>query len=269
MKRIQALFLIALVALSARLMAADGDFPYRARYPDAPIMDTETLHKQLDTLAIVDVRSRYEFDTLRIKGAVSVPLSDKNFVERVKALAQQGKAVVCYCNGHTCHKSYDAVLLLQRARVANVFVYDNGVFGWAKAHPELTVLIDKTPIKADELIEEERFKARLLAPKDFANRVGNGVMVLDIRDRVQRDNMLFPFKEQRAQLDEKARIEALLEQVKREGKTLLVYDATGKQVQWFQYHLESKGIKDYYFMKNGAQGYYDATLGKVELGKAP
>ncbi len=260
------LFLFLALGLAPSLYAAD-DFPLRARYPDAPVISTDELLKKIDAVTIVDVRSRYEYDTLRIKGAQHISVSDKDFVEQVKALQEkQNKPIVFYCNGRTCHKSYDATILAQRSRINNVSVYDEGVFGWAKAHPERTVLIDKTPIKPTDLIEEEDFKTRLLDPKDFAAKVNQSI-VLDIRDRAQRDNMLFPFKEQRAQLDEKAKIDAAVAQAKHEGKPLLVYDAAGKQVQWFQYYLESKGVKEYYFMKGGAEGFYNATLGKVSLGK--
>lgn len=89
---------------------------------------------------------------------------------------------------------------------------------------------------------------------------------MDVRDRAQRDSAFFPFKEQRAQLDEIQKIDAAIEGAKTQGKTLLVYDQTGKQVQWFQYYLESKGVKDYYFMKGGAQAHFDHFLGKVVLG---
>ncbi|MEK7816390.1 MAG: hypothetical protein AAB294_06180, partial [Pseudomonadota bacterium] len=58
----------------------------------------------------------------------------------------------------------------------------------------------------------------------------------------------------------------IIERAKKEKKTLLVYDQVGKQVQWFQYYLESRGLKDYYFMKGGAQAYSDATYGKVSFG---
>lgn len=269
MKFVKVLCLLATLAIPPLAVAADTAFPYRTRYPDAPVLDAAELFRRIEQVNIIDVRSRYEFDTLHIKGAVNIPLSDKDFTDRVKALTQtNAKPMVFYCNGRTCHKSYDAVTLLQRTRVGNAAAYDAGIFEWAQKYPSHTVLLGKSPIKPGDLIDDARFAARLLAPKDFAARVGNASLVLDVRDRVQRDTLLFPFKEQRAQLDEVAKIDAALEQAKREGKTLLVYDATGKQVQWFQYYLEHRAVKDYYFMKNGAQGYYDATLGKVELGKA-
>ena len=102
--------------------------------------------------------------------------------------------------------------------------------------------------------------------KAFEAKIGPNTIVLDVRDLVQRDSPLFPFKEQRVQLDEKDKLDAIIEQAKREKKTLLVYDAVGRQVDWFQYSLERKGLSDYYFMKGGAQGHFDAKHGKISLG---
>ena len=171
-----------------------------------------------------------------------------------------------YCNGKTCHKSYEAALLAAKARVTNVYAYDAGIFDWAKANPERTTLRGRTPIQVSDLISDDQFKAHLLDPKMFAASIGPKTLVLDVRDRAQRDTALFPFKEERAQLDETARLDALVDRARTEHKTLLVYDQVGKQVQWFQYHIESRGFKDYYFMNGGAQAYFDATLGKVVLG---
>jgi rhodanese-related sulfurtransferase len=247
---------------------AQGDeFPMRVRYPDVEVISTADLAKQYADVVIVDVRTKYEYDTLHIKDAVLLPLGT-NFGERALALrAKSGnKKLVFYCNGKTCHKSYEAALLAERARVANVVAYDAGIFDWAKSNPDLTVLRGRTPIKPTDLISAEDFKAHQLEPKAFEEKIGSNAIVLDVRDKRQRDTALFPFREQRAQLDDAKKLEAIIDEAKAKNKTLLVYDEVGKQTQWFQYHLESKGLKDYYFMKDGAQGYFDATLGKVVLG---
>ena len=246
--------------------AANEEYPYRVRYPDVTIMTTDELNKKFNEVVVIDVRSKYEYDTLHVKDAINIPLKS-GFGDKVAALRQkQNKPFVFYCNGKTCHKSYDAALLADKARVDRVFAYDAGIFDWAKAQPEKTALLGKSPIKPGELIDEKDFKERLLAPKAFDAKVGDKSIVLDVRDKRQRDSALFPFKEQRAQLDEMKKIDAVVDEAKAKNKTLLVYDEAGKQVQWFQYYLESKGIKDYYFMKGGAQGHFDALYGKVVLG---
>jgi rhodanese-related sulfurtransferase len=245
--------------------AASDEYPYRVRYPDVSVITTADLSKRFDEVVVIDVRSKYEYDTLHVKDALHVELKT-GFGEKVAALRQKyNKPFVFYCNGKTCHKSYDAALLAAKARVDDVYAYDAGIFDWAKAQPEKTALLGRSPIKSEELISSDKFKARLLEPKAFSAKVDDAV-VLDVRDKRQRDSALFPFKEQRAQLDETRKIDAVVAEAKARNKTLLVYDEAGKQVQWFQYYLENKGVKDYYFMKGGAQGHFDATLGKVVLG---
>ena len=266
-KRLVGVLLLVLSGLAHPLAtAANEEFPLRVRYPDVPVMSTEELSKRFNEVLVIDVRSKYEFDTLHVKDSVNVPLATGFGEKMVQLRAKHKRPFVFYCNGKTCHKSYDAVLLAAKARLDNLYAYDAGIFDWAKAEPEKTALLGRSPIKPENLIDENSFKAHLIEPKDFAARVGDKSLVLDVRDRVQRDTALFPFKEQRAQLDDTKKLDAVIEEAKAQKKTLLVYDQTGKQVQWFQYYLESKGMKDYYFMQGGAQAYYDATLGKVVLG---
>jgi len=245
--------------------AASNEFPYRVRYPDVSVMTTDDLNKRFNDVIVIDVRSKLEFDTLHVKEALHVEMKS-GFGDKIAALRQkQNKPFVFYCNGKTCQKSYQAALLAAKARVDDVYAYDAGIFDWAKAQPDKTVLLGKSPVKPENLISSEDFKKRLLDPKVFGSKVDSSI-VLDVRDKRQRDTALFPFKEQRAQLDELKKIDAVISEAKAKNKTLLVYDQTGKQVQWFQYYLESHDLKDYYFMKGGAQGHFDAILGKVVLG---
>jgi rhodanese-related sulfurtransferase len=238
------------------------EFPHRAFFPDTPVMSTADLRAQLGSVTVIDVRSHYEYETLHIKNAVNVPLSDKLFEESVAKLqARSERPMVFYCNGRTCKKSYDATRRALRAKIGAVYVYDAGIFEWAQNHPDQTVLLGKSPIKVTDLIDPVRFQAHLLAPKDFQAKVGASAIVLDVRDRQQRDSAVFPFQEERARLDEKAKLDAVIRRAKAENKTLLVYDKVGHQVQWFQYYLESKGLRDYYFLNGGSEGFFQATLG--------
>jgi len=267
MKKLLWVLLLALTGLVQPLAnAAEKEFPYRVRYPDVSIMTTEELGKRYNEVLVIDVRSKYEFETLHVKGAVNVPLKTGFGEKMVQLREKHNKPFVFYCNGKTCVKSYDAALLAAKARLDNIYAFDAGIFDWAKAQPEKTALLGVSPVAADKLISSDSFKARLLAPKDFSARVGDKSVVLDVRDRRQRDTALFPFKEERAQLDELKKVDVAIEKALTQKKTLLVYDQTGKQVRWFQYYLENKGVKDYYFMKGGAQAHFDHILGKVVLG---
>lgn len=246
--------------------AASDEFPFRSRYPDVAVMTTEELGKRFNEVLVIDVRSKYEYDTLHVRGAVNVPLKVGFGEKMVELREKHKKPFVFYCNGKTCVKSYDAALLAAKARLEDTYAYDAGIFDWAKAQPENTALLGQTPVSPDKLISSDRFKAHQLAPKDFSARVGDKSVVLDVRDRRQRDSALFPFKEERAQLDELKKIDEVIQTALAQKKTLLVYDQTGKQVQWFQYYLENKGVKDYYFMKGGSQAHFDHFYGKVVLG---
>jgi rhodanese-related sulfurtransferase len=270
MCELKKLLLALLLTLSGLVQplahAANEEYPYRVRYPDVSIMTTEELGKRYKEVLVIDVRSSYEYDTLHVKDAVNVPLKTGFGEKMVKLRETHKKPFVFYCNGKTCVKSYDAALLAAKARLEDIYAYDAGIFDWAKAQPEKTVLLGQSPVAPDKLIDSKTFKAHLLEPKDFSARVGDKSLVLDVRDRRQRDSALFPFKEQRAQLDELKKIDVVIENARAQKKTLLVYDQTGKQVRWFQYYLENKGMKDYFFMKGGAQAHFDHFLGKVVLG---
>jgi hypothetical protein len=67
-------------------------------------------------------------------------------------------------------------------------------------------------------------------------------------------------KERWASLDDQKKLKAYLRRAAMEKKTLFIYDEVGKQVRWLQYTLEEEKIHDYYFMKNGAKGYYETLM---------
>jgi rhodanese-related sulfurtransferase len=248
--------------------AAASAFPLRSQYLDVNVIETADLARRYNDVVIVDVRTKYEYDTLKVKDAQLIDVAKPNFTDKVRDLRKTtDKPIVFYCNGKTCRKSYDAALHALSARIPNVLCYDAGIADWAKSQPDKTALLGKSPVKPEDLISKDEFKKRLLDPKAFEAKVEGKSIVLDVRSRAQRDSPLFPFRESRAPLGDSAGLDPIIEQAKREKKTLLVYDQVGKQVEWFQYYLEAKGVKDYYFMKGGAQAYFDATLGKVSLGK--
>ncbi len=254
--------LILLFSLSALAETPLSQYPHRSSYPDVSIMSTEQLTLERDKVEVIDVRSKFEFETLHIKNALNIPLTALDFEDKVSKVAKESsKPLVFYCNGKTCKKSYDAVRRAQRAKVDKMYAYDAGIFDWARANPDATTLLGKSPIKTSDLIDEDQFKSRLLSAKDFEAKVGAAAIVLDVRDRAQRDIALFPFGEERVSLDQKKALDEVIERAKTQKKTLLIYDKVGHQVQWLQYHLEDKGLKNYYFLKGGEEGYYEAKLG--------
>lgn len=259
------LMLVSLFMVSG-VSAKSADFPHREKYKDVQVIETEQLYSKLASVNVVDVRSKYEYDTLHIKGAKNIILGSLSFARDVDALIKSsGKPVIFYCNGGTCKKSYQAVKEAEKGGVNGTVAYDAGIYNWAQAHPEESVLLGKNPMNANEFIDNKTYKARIIEANKFETMMNGRHMVLDIRDRIQRDLQLFPFKENRAELADLESLRKYVREAKTSGKTLLVYDKVGKQVRWFQYFLEREGMKDYYFMKGGSEGYYEAKLGKFQI----
>jgi len=259
LKRVLGAMILVCISAGAWANAKEG-FPGRTEFPDLPYLEKEQLFEMRDKVVIVDARSKYEFETLRIKNAINIPVASKSFEDKVKELRKgTNKKIVFYCNGRTCFKSYHAVKRSLAAGVKDTYSYDAGVFEWATAYPKEAVLLGENPIDVAKIIPKKIFKARLLDPLVFNERVyeDKNVMVLDVRDKYQREGIgLFPGKERWASLDHEDKVVKAIKKAMAEGKTLLIYDAVGKQVRWLQYLVEKTGLKNYYFMKKGVGGYY-------------
>jgi rhodanese-related sulfurtransferase len=256
------LFLWLLLGGLTTAAAADEGFPGRAKFPRISTYSMTQLHDHLDQVVVVDARSHYEFETLRIKGALNIPVADKDFEDKVLQLHQQSKKpIVFYCNGRSCFKSYIAARRAKEANIQDVHAYDAGIFEWVKRYPEKSVLLNASPVDPKQLISRDRFKAHLLDPNTFSDRAtlqGKATMILDVRDKYQRAGVgFYPGKERWVSLDQREKLQRYIQKARRSNKTLLIYDEVGKQVRWLQYALEKEGIKDYYFMHKGARGYFE------------
>lgn len=237
-------------------LSADEAFPVRALYPKVATIELEELHQRLDEVIVFDVRSAYEYETLHIEGAQHLPLDSRDFITRLQQIRQDNpRPFVFYCNGHTCKKSYIATQKAMDYRLDNVYAFDAGIFDWTEAYPERAVLLGKSPVDPARLLSKEKLNAHMLDPEAFGHRIGSDTIVLDIRDTMQKNAIsLFPMQQHSVPLDNN-KLKGYVDQARQEGKTLLVYDAVGKQVRWLQYYLEAEGLKNYYFMKGGAKAF--------------
>ncbi|MDH5178550.1 MAG: rhodanese-like domain-containing protein [Gammaproteobacteria bacterium] len=255
------LLLSQLLLHSNLVVAAGNEYPGRKLYLAVPVIELDDLYNKRKSSVIVDVRSAYEFNTLRIKNALNIPLSDDDFISKMKRLreASGGNPIVVYCNGKTCLKSYKAVAKCRSNNINNVIAYDAGMMDWARKYPDESVLLGKSPINPDRLISKANFNKHLLNPKEFEAMVGgDNVIVLDVRDQFQREGIsIFVKKEKRAPLDAQATVDKYIQEAKQDNRVLLIYDQAGKQVEWLMYHLEDKGLRSYYFMKGGARAYFE------------
>ena len=247
---------------------AKSDYPGREIYPNIPIISTQQLYDQFENTIIIDARSDYEYETLRIKNAINIPLglNNEQFNQRIKDLREHSnQPIVVYCNGHTCMKSYKAARqAIIHAKVTDVYAYDSGIFDWTKAHPEYAELLGKSPVSPDQLISKDDFKKRILPPLDFIKGATVETLILDVRDRAQRDGFyIFSGEENSIPLNENEAIKSIIQKAKKSKKPLYIYDAAGKQVRWLQYYLESEKVKEYYFMEGGAQAFFTIPTEKL------
>lgn len=255
---ILAVALFSIVA-SAVGQAENKEFPGRDLHPGIPYIELDDFYKEFKNTIVVDVRSHYEFSTLRIKGAKNIVLSSKTFLRDMRELRQgSDKKIVVYCNGKTCMKSYTAVRQCMLNDIKDVVAFDAGIMDWSKTHPTLAELLNEPLNDAKYLISKEEFQKHLLSPNKFSDRLAESEdIVLDVRDRLQREGIsIFVGREFRVYLDDTKRLEKFIEQAKTSRKALLVYDAAGEQVRWLQYFLKKKGVTDYYFMEGGIHEYY-------------
>ena len=251
------------VLLASGQAVASAEYPGRDTYPNIDYIELADFHNKFraNDAVVVDVRSSYEFQTLRINGAINVPLASKTFISKMRELRQQNpdKIIVVYCNGKTCMKSYKAARKCKINKIEKVVAFDAGIMDFARTHPKDAILLGKALDDPKKLISKDDFKKRLITPDQFGTRIAEtGDIVLDVRDRFQREGLsIFVGREFRVGLDNTKRLDRYIGKAKKENKALLIYDAAGKQVRWLQYYLEEQGLKNYYFMKGGIRSYYD------------
>lgn len=255
---------ILLLLVTQIAIAQEGkpkEFPGRDLYPEVAYIELQDFYEKLarKEVIVVDVRSSYEYQTLRIKDAINIPLASKTFVSEMRKLSvSDGRPIVVYCNGKTCMKSYKAARKCTIEKIENVHAYDAGIMDFAKNYPKDAMLLGKVLNDPKKLISKSDFKKHLIEPEKFGERIAStSDIVLDVRDRFQREGIsIFVGREYRVSIDNTRRLDRYINKAIKENKTLLIYDAAGKQVRWLQYYLNDKGLKSYYFMKGGIRAYY-------------
>lgn len=248
--------------------AAEEVFPLRKDFPTVKTISTAELAAKYDQAVIVDVRQKMEYEVVHVDKAVHIPLGQADFIATVtRKAAKSGAPVVFYCNGITCHKSYEAVVLADKAGFQNAYCYDAGIFEWTKKYPERASLLGRTPAPLQKLIPTEELNRHKLTFANFkARTVGPNAVIVDMRDPQQR--IKDPLKPESREVRLKGvraipgdRLVDLLKTGEFRGKDLLIFDAVGKQVQWLQYYLKEFGYSDYAFLTKG-------VLSAVEAGEA-
>jgi rhodanese-related sulfurtransferase len=244
-----AIMVILLISFSQAI--ASPEFPLREKYSQVPFITIEDLEQDYEKVIIVDVRSKLEYETVHINKALNIAISKATFGKELEKV--RGKTgdvpLVFYCNGHTCSKSYKATKKAMSLGFKNVYAFDAGIFDWIKTYPEKGTLLGQTPAPKEKIIPKTKLKEKMLDYAEFKTKAEKpNTMVIDIREPFQRDKIPPLSKVRNIPSD---RLRPLVEAKKFKDKLLLIFDATGKQVRWLQYQLESNGYQNYYFLKGG------------------
>lgn len=256
------LILLTTLTTSTQLLA--DEFPLRAKFSEVTPISGEALNEKYNDYTIVDARSAFEFDTIHIAKAINIPVASKSFDKLLAQKVAKDAPVAFYCNGITCTKSYKAARKAASLGYTQARVYDAGIFTWIKTYPQRASLIGTTPADPAHLISKADLQAKMVDFAGFqkiAKESGNTVLI-DVRDPYQRTlasdrskkidlPAIDGLRPRNIPLD---RMGKMLKSGQMKDKTLLIYDAVGKQVRWLQYHLEGNGYGDYYFLNKGVFG---------------
>lgn len=101
----------------------------------------EVVKLQASGATVIDARVAYEYAEGHIKGAKNIPYREKsekaaNFdasqdrFDLAKLPSDKAAAVVIYCNGPTCWKSYKASVAAIKAGYENIYWYREGFPDW-------------------------------------------------------------------------------------------------------------------------------------------
>ena len=115
--------------------SATNDDDYRISEIDW-IPDARKIFDDGDTL-FVDARSRDDYESGHIPGAISLPVGQFN--EQIESFLNQyspDQPIVTYCSGRTCEDSHQLARLLSDVGFNEVRIFIDGFPGWeAEGHP--------------------------------------------------------------------------------------------------------------------------------------
>lgn len=125
---------MALMAVGA--MAADKAVPTKEKEPvTLDVVATEKWLEEHPKAVVLDVRTKAEYDEGCLKGAKLIPITDKDFLEKVKKEIQPDQPVLVYCR--VGGRSAQAVKVLQDAGYVDLKELGGGVIAWRKAEKPL------------------------------------------------------------------------------------------------------------------------------------
>lgn len=239
----------------------EASFPLRAQFDTVPRYSANDLEKTYRHAMVVDVRSKAEYDTLRLTSATHVPLDSEDFMARILALRAKDPTapLVFYCANAWCPDSYLAVLKAQNGGVKNVFAYDGGVLEWIREHRQLASLLGIAPAPLDRLISRAYYYSRQLDEPSFAReRQKPNTVIVDFDPKDGNTASASPSVEHLSPNEFAKRLDDSIWR----SKTLILVDRRGDRAPLLHYLLEYKGYSHYFFHRPRVNEQSDAHLTK-------
>jgi rhodanese-related sulfurtransferase len=163
-----------LVTLVVACCLAPSAFADEAK---VPTISTEDLVARLSAgpaskhFAVIDVRSRVEFEEGHVPGALHIPITQ---AERLlpRTVKDKSTDLIFYCNGPKCAKSAEAARASRALGYGKVFDYNEGMPGWARAKQQ----VSGTPLPQVEIprVAVDELQSEL--------KSGKAPMIIDLRD---------------------------------------------------------------------------------------
>jgi rhodanese-related sulfurtransferase len=95
--------------------------------------ELQKLHSTEPDLPIINTLPRDAFEQTRIPGAISIPLDEPDFDDKVaRAVGAKDKKLVVYCANQQCDSSEKATKKLEEAGFTSVLTYKGGAEAWKK-----------------------------------------------------------------------------------------------------------------------------------------
>ncbi len=224
----------------------------RTLYPDLQFIEVKDLKDKFFDYMLIDVRTTYEYNLMHIEDALSIPVRNKDFVDRLHTLKRMSKLpIVLYANGGHSKNAHKAARLAAKNNIVNIKVLDAGINIWERYYPKITVFNGINGVTAR--ISAKEIDKHTLSSEAFNtefNRL-NGLLV-DIRENTSTSNPMGA-NTVRASLGNEKSLKNAIDKAIENKRTLFFYDDQGQQYQWLIYSLKQAGIKDFYFLEGGSQ----------------
>jgi len=207
-----------------------------------PIIGSKELKNKLDhgePMILANALSPIEFKDLTIKGSISIPVSkvtdDNPLMPRDK-----DQLLVFFCKGMTCVKSTHAAKKAIHLGYTNVKIYQAGLPGWIKSRFPVTRAVKYPQVTIPKMYPQEVYEkldslVLLDIRGDESKQIGkirHGVVINIAFDDLEEKYNVLP-----------------------KGKTIVLIDLSGKQVEICGRFLVYKGYTNLVAMAGGAPAW--------------